>query len=117
MVAVELVPDEIVRLLRHPGVRARTGRHVKEAATEAREPAATGRVGLRFTVTDTGDVQDAKVIEQNGSSRQASEALEAIRSARYRPKFVNGEPVDTQGVVNREVFKIRKTQPGDEKQS
>lgn len=71
-------------------------------------------VSVEFTVTDTGDVQDAKVIEQSGSSRQASEALEAIRAARYRPKFVNGEPVDTQGVVNREVFKIRKTQ--DEKQ-
>jgi TonB family protein len=74
-------------------------------------------VSVEFTVTDTGDVQDAKVIEQNGSSRQASEALEAIRAARYRPKFVNGEPVDTTGVITREVFKIRKPQPDEEKQS
>jgi TonB family protein len=74
-------------------------------------------VSVEFTVTDTGDVQDAKVIEQNGTSRQASEALEAIRASRFRPKFVNGEPVDTQGVVNREVFKTRKPQPGEEKQS
>jgi TonB family protein len=73
-------------------------------------------VSVEFTVTGSGDVQDAKVIEQNGSQRQASEALEAIRASRYRPKFVNGEPVDTQGVVNREVFKIRK-QDGDESQS
>lgn len=74
-------------------------------------------VSVEFTVTGTGDVQDAKVIEQNGTSRQASEALEAIRASRFRPKFVNGEPVDTQGVVNREVFKMRKQQPGEEKQS
>lgn len=74
-------------------------------------------VSVEFTVTDTGDVQDAKVIEQNGSSRQASEALEAIRAARYRPKFVNGEPVDTTGVISREVFKTRKPQPNEEKQS
>jgi len=74
-------------------------------------------VSVEFTVTDMGDVQDAKVIEQNGTSRQASEALEAIRASRFRPKFVNGEPVDTQGVVNREVFKMRKQQPGEEKQS
>jgi len=74
-------------------------------------------VSVEFTVTDTGDVQDAKVTEQNGTTRQASEALEAIRASRFRPKFVNGEPVDTQGVVNREVFKMRKQQPGEDKQS
>jgi TonB family protein len=74
-------------------------------------------VSVEFTVTGKGDVQDAKVIEQNGTSRQASEALEAIRASRFRPKFVNGEPVDTLGVVNREVFKTRKQQPDEEKQS
>ncbi|WP_161829351.1 TonB family protein [Steroidobacter agaridevorans] len=73
-------------------------------------------VSVEFTVTGSGDVQDAKVIEQNGTQRQASQALEAIRAARYRPKFVNGEPVETQGVVNREVFKIRK-QDDDESKS
>jgi TonB family protein len=65
-------------------------------------------VSVQFTVTGSGDVEDAKVIEQNGTQRQASEALEAIRASRYRPKFANGEPVDTQGVVMREVFKMRK---------
>ena len=40
-------------------------------------------VSVEFTVTDTGDVQDAKVIEQNGTSRQASETLEAIRASRF----------------------------------
>ena len=74
-------------------------------------------VSVQFTVTGSGDVQDAKVIEQNGSQRQAAEALEAIRSARYRPKFVNGEPVETQGVVNREVFKIRKQDDDDDSKS
>lgn len=65
-------------------------------------------VSVQFTVTDAGDVENAKVIEQNGTQRQASEALEAIRASRYRPKFVNGEPVQTEGVINREVFKMRK---------
>lgn len=72
-------------------------------------------MSVQFTVTGSGDVQDAKVIEQNGSQRQASETLEAVRSSRYRPKFVNGEPVETQGVVNREVFRIRKQGDGDSK--
>ena len=74
-------------------------------------------VAVQFTVTGTGEVQDAKVIEQNGTTRQASEALQAIRAARYRPKFVNGEPVDTEGVINREIFKMRKPQPEEAKQS
>ncbi|WP_293860028.1 TonB family protein [Steroidobacter sp.] len=65
-------------------------------------------VSVQFTVTTTGDVADAKVVEQNGSQRQASEALQAIRASRYRPKFVDGQAVETQGVVTREVFKIRK---------
>jgi len=74
-------------------------------------------VSVEFTVTGMGDVQDAKVVEQSGTSRQASEALEAIRASRFRPKFVNGEPVDTQGVVNREIFRTRKAEPDEEKQS
>ncbi|MDY6944809.1 MAG: TonB family protein [Pseudomonadota bacterium] len=65
-------------------------------------------VSVEFTVTGAGDVEDARVIEQNGTQRQASEALEAIRASRYRPKFADGEPVETQGVVMREVFKMRK---------
>lgn len=73
-------------------------------------------VQIEFTVTNTGDVQDAKVVEQNGTSRQASEALEAIRASRFRPKFVDGEPVETPGMINREVFKMRKQQD-EQKQS
>lgn len=74
-------------------------------------------VAVEFTVTGHGEVQDAKVIEQSGTSRQASEALQAIRAARYRPKFIDGEPVDTRGVINREVFKMRRQSPEEDKQS
>lgn len=65
-------------------------------------------VEIQFTVTDSGDVSDAKVTEANGTQRQASDALSAIRAARFRPKFVNGEPVATTGMTNREVFRSRK---------
>jgi TonB family protein len=74
-------------------------------------------VAVQFTVTGSGDVQDAKVIEQNGTTRQASEALQAIRASRFRPKFVNGEPVETEGLINREVFKTRKQPSEDGKDS
>jgi len=65
-------------------------------------------VEVQFTVTDEGDVSDAKITGSNGTAREASDALTAIRAARFRPKFVNGEPVQTTGMTNREVFRTRK---------
>jgi TonB family protein len=65
-------------------------------------------VEVQFTVTSSGDVSDAKVAGASGTPREVSDALSAIRSARFRPKFVNGEPVETLGMTNREVFRTRK---------
>ncbi|HET9446030.1 MAG TPA: TonB family protein, partial [Steroidobacteraceae bacterium] len=65
-------------------------------------------VEVQFTVTDTGEVSDAKVTGASGTPREISETLQAIRAARFRPKFVNGEPVATTGMTNREVFRTRK---------
>lgn len=73
-------------------------------------------VQVEFTVTKNGDVADARIVEENGTARQVAESLEAIRAARFRPKFVNGEPVDTPGMTNREVFRVRK-QPEQEEAS
>lgn len=65
-------------------------------------------VAVQFTVTDSGDVEDAKITEANGTQRESADALAAIRAARFRPQFVNGEPVKTTGMTNREVFRTRK---------
>ncbi|HEX7012420.1 MAG TPA: TonB family protein [Steroidobacteraceae bacterium] len=65
-------------------------------------------VEVEFTVTAAGAVTDARVLEHNGTDRQVSETLEAIRAARFRPKFVGIEPVDTPGMKMREVFRTRK---------
>ena len=62
----------------------------------------------QFTVTGLGEVSDAKVTGASGTQREAADALAAIRAARYRPKFVNGEPVETTGMKSREVFRTRK---------
>ena len=66
-------------------------------------------VQVEFTVTREGEVTNARVVEQNGTSRQAGESLDAIRDARFRPRFENGQPVDTPGMTHREVFRSRKS--------
>ncbi|HKQ15655.1 MAG TPA: TonB family protein [Steroidobacteraceae bacterium] len=65
-------------------------------------------VEVQFTVTSSGDVSDAKITGASGTPREAADALSAIRAARFRPKFVGGEPVETTGMSNREVFRTRK---------
>lgn len=73
-------------------------------------------VQVEFTVTRDGTVEDAKVTDRNGSARQASETLEAVKASRFRPRFVDGEPVETTGMTNREVFRMRKTGDSDDSQ-
>ena len=53
-------------------------------------------------------MSDAKITGSSGTARETADTLTAIRAARFRPKFVNGEPVVTTGMTNREVFRTRK---------
>ena len=72
-------------------------------------------VEVEFTVTSDGEVTNARITDQNGTVRQSAETLEAIRAARFRPRFENGEPVETSRVTNREVFKTRKSTDENQK--
>lgn len=75
-------------------------------------------VQLEFTVGADGLVKDAKVVESNVHSRATSEVLSAIRDARFRPRFENGEPVDTVAMSFREVFRARqRTDQGEDRDS
>jgi hypothetical protein len=65
-------------------------------------------VHMVFTVAADGSVHDEQVVEENASARQVSETINAIRAARYRPKFVNGEPAATDDVSLRQVFRLRR---------
>jgi tetratricopeptide (TPR) repeat protein len=65
-------------------------------------------VHMEFTVTSEGTVKDARVIEENATARQTSDALQSIRAAWFRPKFVEGVPVETAAVTYREIFRVRK---------
>jgi protein TonB len=65
-------------------------------------------VQIEFTVAADGSVLDARVVDHDTRNRYANDILNAIRAARYRPKFVDGAAVETPGMVHREVFRTAK---------
>ncbi|HEX9208730.1 MAG TPA: tetratricopeptide repeat protein [Steroidobacteraceae bacterium] len=56
-------------------------------------------VSIDLTVDAQGRPQGGKVIDDSGDAKRAARTLDAIRTARYRPRFQQGEPVATPGVV------------------
>jgi TonB family protein len=61
-------------------------------------------VQLEFTVAADGSVQDARIVERDANDRDAQEIFDAVREARFRPKFVDGQPVAAPRITYREGF-------------
>jgi TonB family protein len=60
-------------------------------------------VVVEFTVRADGSVETPRVLERNVTKSMLDETLAALRSARYRPRVVNGEPVESR-IVMRQSF-------------
>ena len=65
-----------------------------------------GYVRLSFTVTATGSVRDPIVVESVPPKIFDRSAIQAALKFKYKPKMVNGEPVEVAGVVNVIRFEI-----------
>ena len=65
---------------------------------------AEGSVLLELTVDKMGFVKNPKVLESKGGSAFEAAALEALDGFRYAPRFVDGEPVEVEGVMQRIAF-------------
>jgi TonB family protein len=61
-------------------------------------------VQLEFTVAADGSVQDARIVDHDTREQYAQEIFDAVRAARFRPKFVDGQAVAASGITYREVF-------------
>ena len=57
-----------------------------------------GWVLVEFTITGTGSVKDAKVVDSKPATIFNDAALKAISRWRYNPKVENGQPVERRGV-------------------
>lgn len=65
-----------------------------------------GYVVLEFTVTKNGSVRDPVVIEANPERVFDQAAIQAALKFKYKPRIVDGEPVDVAGVQNQLTFQI-----------
>ncbi len=65
-----------------------------------------GYVLLQFTVTATGAVRDPVVIEAKPPGIFDRAAINAALKFKYKPKVINGEPIEVAGVLNRIVFEL-----------
>ncbi|WP_111642656.1 energy transducer TonB [Marinimicrobium alkaliphilum] len=70
-----------------------------------------GYVTVEFTVTETGSVRDVQVIEAvtkdgNPTTIFNRAAVRAAERFKYRPRVIDGNPVEVPGVRNRFTFEI-----------
>jgi periplasmic protein TonB len=71
----------------------------------AAERGLEGYVTLEFIVTRQGTVRDPVVIESSSSMFDRA-ALDAVQRFRYRPRVIDGEPVEVPGVRFRITFEL-----------
>jgi len=70
-------------------------------------------VAVEITVTAQGRVRDARIVADGGDAKMAARGQRAAESGRYRPRFVDGEPVDAPGIrYIQPFFVLRETAPG-----
>jgi protein TonB len=67
-----------------------------------------GWVLLKFTVTETGSVRDAEVMEAQPPGIFEEAAKKAVLKFKYKPRVENGRPVAVAGVEHLITFKIDK---------
>ena len=65
-----------------------------------------GYVLLEFTVTRSGAVADPVVVESDPPGIFDRAAVNAALKFKYKPKVVNGEPIDVAGVLHRITFEL-----------
>ena len=74
--------------------------------SRALERETEGWVLLEFTVTATGAVKDVVVLECEPSTVFNSAAIKAALKFKYKPRIVNGEPIEVRGVLFRIDFSL-----------
>jgi periplasmic protein TonB len=73
----------------------------------AQERGLEGHCDVEFTVTRLGTVENPRIINCTSSIFERS-SLQAVQRWRYRPRVVNGEPIESPGVTTRLTYRMEK---------
>lgn len=65
-----------------------------------------GYVVVEFTVTKQGSVRDPVVVEAEPQDIFDEAAMDAVLKFKYKPRVIDGEPVEVDGVRNRMTFEM-----------
>ncbi|KFZ30467.1 hypothetical protein IDSA_10420 [Pseudidiomarina salinarum] len=65
-----------------------------------------GYVVVEFTVTRSGTVRDPRVVEAEPEGIFNQAAMDAVLKFKYKPRVIDGEPVEVEGVRNRMTFEM-----------
>jgi tetratricopeptide (TPR) repeat protein len=98
-IVVTATKDVAVELLGHPEpilYRARVGVALRRPPPD-REKLQHYWVDFQFTVTRHGEVKDVVVTDATAPKDLQLSLAENLKTTHYRPRFVDGEPVDTTG--------------------
>ncbi len=66
----------------------------------------SGWVIVEFEISETGTVKDPRVMESEGGDDFIPAAIAAAEKFRYAPRFENGSPVATPGILHKISFEI-----------
>lgn len=64
-----------------------------------------GHVIVQYTVTTTGETRDVEVIESTSTLFNRA-AIESAQKYKYRPRVIDGTPVEVPGVTTRIIFEL-----------
>jgi protein TonB len=64
-----------------------------------------GYVIVQYTVTTTGDTKDVEVIESTSSLFDRA-AIESAMKYKYKPRVIDGTPVEVTGVTTKIIFEL-----------
>lgn len=64
-----------------------------------------GYVIVKFVVTSTGNVRDVEVVESTAEIFEEA-AIEAAQKFRYKPRIIDGQPIEVTGVHNKITFRL-----------
>jgi hypothetical protein len=66
---------------------------------------------LELTVTVEGSTRDIEVVSDAGDPRLGQQTVRAAENARYRPRFADGEPVESSGIRFVQPFFVLRAEP------